>query len=61
MYYIWKKNHICFDRPCTARGKATIKPVGPGFDGPDPRTRWKRINWVMGRMGRIMRDENGSS
>ena len=33
---------------------STTKPVGPGFDGSEPATRWKGINWVMGRMEYIV-------
>ena len=40
---MWEKNHFCFDRACTSRGEAAIKPVGPGFDGSELATRWKGI------------------
>ena len=44
VHHRWEKNHFCFDRACTARGgKAATKPVGPGFDGSEPATRWKGI------------------
>ena len=45
------ENHFCFDKACTAKGKAATKPVGPGFDGSEPATRWKRVKLVMSRMG----------
>ena len=36
-------HHLCFDRACMTRGDVATKPVGPGFDGSEPATRWKGI------------------
>ena len=34
---------LLFNRACTARGEAATIPVGTGFDGSEPATRWKGI------------------
>ena len=38
-----EKNYFYFNRAYAARGRAATKPVGPGFHGSEPATRWKGI------------------
>ena len=39
----WDKKITSFDRLVRLGGKGACKPVGPGFDGSEPATRWKGI------------------